>query len=133
VWEFLKWVLSSTVEQHAAKLDLILMNQHQILQQQVLIKEIIMAVKQTVEQHAAEVNAFSDQLALAIEGIRADISDMKVRLADASTVEEVDAIMKPALDKLKAQADAASALDAENVPSIPVIPPVEPPPEEPPL
>ena len=78
-------------------------------------------------------NAFSDQLALAIEGIRADISDMKVRLADASTVEEVDAIMKPALDKLKAQADAASALDAENVPSIPVIPPVEPPPEEPPL
>lgn len=133
MWEFLKWVLSSTVEQHAAKLDLILMNQHQILQQQVLIKEIIMAVKQTVEQHAAEVNAFSDQLALAIEGIRADISDMKVRLADASTVEEVDAIMKPALDKLKAQADAASALDAENVPSIPVIPPVEPPPEEPPL
>jgi hypothetical protein len=87
-----------------------------------------MAVKQTVEQHAAQVNAFSDQLAANIEGVRADIADLKAKLVDAVTQAQVEEILKPVQDKLAAQVAALKALDDENVPAIPPVPPVEEPP-----
>jgi hypothetical protein len=109
-------------------LSVILMQLQQLLLGQEHIKEQLMSVKTTVEQHAAQVNEFSNQLAAAIEGVRGDIADLKAQLVDASTPAEVDAILAPVLAKLKAQADAATALDAENQPSIPPVPPpVEPP------
>jgi len=88
------------------------------------IKRLIMAIKETLEQHVVAVNVFSDQLAASILGVRQDIVDLKAQLVDASTPEEVKAILQPALDKLGAQAQALKDLDDENVPYIPP-PPVE--------
>jgi archaellum component FlaC len=113
----------------AFKLEQILKNQTAIQATLGRIEENIMAVRQTVEQHAAAVNAFSDQIAAAIEGVRADIASLKQQLADAGTPEEVAALLAPVEAKLQAQADALTALDAENQ----VVVPPPPPPEEPPL
>ena len=87
-----------------------------------------MAIKVTLEQHAAQVNAFSDQIALSLAGIRQDIADLKAQLVDATTPAEVDAILAPVMANLGAQVAALKALDDENVPAIPPVPPpVEPP------
>lgn len=126
MWEFLRWFFEGWGSHIDAQLKKILEHEHQILVKQGEVKELVMAVKQTVEQHAADVNVFSDQLATSVLGVRQDIADLKLQLVDASTPAEVDAILAPALAKLAAQANALKALDDENIPSIPPIP-VEPP------
>lgn len=110
------------------RLGEILSNQRIIVEGLIRTKELIMAIKQTVEQHAAQVNAFSDQLALSVAGVRQDIADLKLKLVDATTKEEVEAILAPVMAKLGAQVAALQALDDENVPAIPPVPPVEEPP-----
>jgi len=101
-----------------------------ILSNQEKIKELLMTVEEAVAAHATAVNAFSDQIAASLEGVRADIVALRSQLANASTPAKVDEILSPALTKLGAQVAALKALDEENVPSIPG---TEPPPEEPPL
>jgi hypothetical protein len=116
------------------RLGEILSNQRILVEILIRTKEQIMAIKLTLEQHAAAVNAFSDKIALSIAGVRQDIADLKAQLVDATTPAEVDAILAPVMANLGAQVAALKALDDENVPAIPPVPPpVEPPPEEPPL
>ena len=112
------------------RLGEILSNQRIIIESLIRTKEQVMAIKVTLEQHAAQVNAFSDQIALSLAGIRQDIADLKAQLVDATTPAEVDAILAPVMANLGAQVAALKALDDENVPAIP---PVPPPPVEPPL
>ena len=130
-WEFIRWIFGDVVQSIDAKLAKILEQQQQILEHQEEMRVKIMAVKQTVEKHAADVNAFSSRIGASILGVKQDIAALKVALVDASTPEEVDAILAPAVAKLQAQAEALEALDAENVPAIPPDPPEEPPVEPP--
>jgi predicted membrane chloride channel (bestrophin family) len=99
---------------------------HRILRRQEKAEEIMEQIKTTLLKHATDVNAFSDQIAASIEGVRADIASLKAELVDATTVAQVEEILAPVMAKLGSQVAALKALDDENVPSVPP-PPVEPP------
>jgi uncharacterized phage infection (PIP) family protein YhgE len=138
MWDFLKWLIGAALDNIDAKLAEIIANQRTILLQQAEIKETIMAVKQTAEALAAQVNAFSNALATAVATIAQQLADLNARLVDASTPEEVEAIMAVPLANLGAVTGSLVALAAGNQPVVPDVPPVEPlppvepvPPEEP--
>jgi hypothetical protein len=126
-WDFLARVLDYLLDSLEVKYQTILNNQQTILANQARIKELLMSVKTTVEQFAAQVNVFSTALAAAIENVRGDLADLKAKLVDATTEAEVEAILQPALTNLGSVSAALEALAAENEPTIPPVePPVEP-------
>jgi hypothetical protein len=119
MWHFLDSVFSYL-------LNKINHNQKSILRNQQEIKELIMSVKVAVEQMAAKVNEFSNQLAAAITTIAAQFEGLKSQLVDATTPAEVEAIMATPLANLEAAKNSLVELAANNQPTIPAVPPVEP-------
>ena len=75
---------------------------------------------------AAQLAALGDQLAAAEAGVRGDVADLKAQIAALPGAETVDfAPVEASLARVKAAADALTALDAET-PAPVVEPPVEP-------
>jgi len=127
MWDFLKWVLTGTVEQYTAKLDLILANQHTILQKQAQLKELLMGAIERLNEFAVKVNDLTNAEAANLTAIIAAIEALKGKLVAAASEADVNAALDPVLGQIQAVADNLAATAANNQPVVPPpTPPVEP-------
>lgn len=120
MWTFLNRIINYLFRDFNDRLDV-------IIQSQIRQEQILMGVKATVEQFAAQVNGFSNELAAAVATIAQQFADLNAKLVDASTPEEVQAILATPLANLGAVKDSLVALAAGNQPAPPPpVPPVDP-------
>jgi hypothetical protein len=133
MWDFLKWVLTGTVEQYATKLDLILANQHQILVKQGEMRELIMGAREQLVEFAVKVDTFTNACAAALTAIQAKIDALNAKIDAGVSAEE----LQPALEEISAHLDTVKtsleAAAAGGAVVVPPPPPVDPPPVEEPL
>jgi len=133
MWDFLKWVLTGTVEQYATKLDLILANQHQILVKQGEMRELIMGAREQLVEFAVKVDTFTNACAAALTAIQTKIDALNAKIDAGVTPEE----LQPALEEISAHLDTVKtsleATAAGGTVVVPPPPPVDPPPVEEPL
>ena len=69
-----------------------------------------MTVKSVVEEMAAALNPALENINASLQNLAEDIQNLTGQLAEATTEEQVRAILQPVVDKAEAAAAAASAL-----------------------
>jgi phage-related protein len=89
------------------------------------IKELIMGAKDAVQANAVTLGEIAGQIRDGVANLANDIANLSGPLAGAMTEAEVNAILGPKLDEMKALADNITALAAVTPEAVP---PVEPPP-----
>jgi hypothetical protein len=101
------------------RLKQILANQDLIKSQLTRMEKTMTDIKGALTAYATKVDEFSNAASSAIKTVQQEIADLKSQLVDATTPEEVAAILEPAIAKLDPIKAALTALAAGGEPTVP--------------
>ena len=90
------------------------------------LEDLIMTVKEKLQENADKVQAELGRVGDALTNLTGDIQKLNTQLAAAGTPEDVDNILGPKIDALKQLADGLAQLAAVVPEDTPTEPPAEP-------